>query len=190
VTKPEPKPEKENPASAAKHAKMKIDATPRPVSVVASASRAFLVDKVHARTDPEEEENNAKEKKEGESKPGVDMAWQERSSCQECKYCLCTRCVWYDKQEDYEGIAECITNDLEQGLFQDLGLKSMPPKDRWNRTIRYHIYRAYVFNTHPGIKKGQRIRIPMCVVSIIREKWPNAEGEPYVGHKDGYTLTM
>ena len=48
----------------------------------------------------------------------------------------------------------------------------------WKRFILYYFFAIDVFGAR------HRIRLPDCVVTAIRSKYPNPAGVPYVGHKD------
>ena len=53
-----------------------------------------------------------------------------------------------------------------------------------NNGIRKTVYRMYVYGKYGHLGKGKRVRIPLCVRDRIRERWPEANPEDYVGHKD------
>lgn len=53
-----------------------------------------------------------------------------------------------------------------------------------NKIIRKTVYRMYVYTKYGHLGKGKRVRIPICVRDRIREKWPEANPEDYMGHKD------
>ncbi len=44
----------------------------------------------------------------------------------------------------------------------------------------------YVCRKYCHLGKGKRICIPICVRDQIQEKWPEANPEDYMGHKDDY----
>jgi hypothetical protein len=53
-----------------------------------------------------------------------------------------------------------------------------------NKTLRYLAYRNFISWINSGAKLGKhnRVRIPACVVNVIRLKWPDNEGQ-YVGFR-------
>ena len=48
---------------------------------------------------------------------------------------------------------------------------------------RRMLYRSYIRAVHGFLGKGNRVRVPPCVRSLIREMFPDADGA-YMGHKD------
>ena len=56
--------------------------------------------------------------------------------------------------------------------------KEMPPS-----TLRKMLYQAYVRFVQGSMGRGNRIVVPKCVASIIRDIFPDPEGN-YMGHKD------
>ena len=54
------------------------------------------------------------------------------------------------------------------------------------RNYRFTAYQNYTAWSHyyESLGKGVRVVIPSCVVTRIRECFPNAEGVPYVGFKE------
>jgi hypothetical protein len=53
-----------------------------------------------------------------------------------------------------------------------------------NNIIRKTAYRMYVYGKYGHLGKGKRVRIPICVRDHIRERWPEANPDDYMGHKD------
>jgi len=95
------------------------------------------------------------------------------------KCCNCTKkkdiCIFWENHSAYREIALKVKNKNKDKF----PLKST----KMNSSIRWHTYREYVRFHHPGLQRGQRIRIPVCVVTNIREMWPNEEDDEYAGHK-------
>jgi hypothetical protein len=52
-----------------------------------------------------------------------------------------------------------------------------------NRNYRYHAYRNYIDFMHGYLGKRNRRVIPACVVSLIRQKWPDPHGN-YIGYEE------
>ena len=50
-----------------------------------------------------------------------------------------------------------------------------------NRCIRKSAYQYYIYEKYGFLGKGNRIRIPSCVLDRIQEKWPEPGGS-YAGH--------
>lgn len=98
-----------------------------------------------------------------------------------CNNCISGKaiCVFWEKQEKYREIAAKVENS-----------KVFKGPTQMNSAIRFSVYRQYVKSYHPGLQRGQRIRIPNCVIMNIRKMWPNEVGEDYVGHKSGFYYTF
>ena len=50
------------------------------------------------------------------------------------------------------------------------------------RKARKFVYRLYVYNRYGHLGRGRRVKIPLCVRDRIRERWPEANAEDYMGH--------
>ena len=48
---------------------------------------------------------------------------------------------------------------------------------------RRNLYQAYTYAVHGRLGRGNRVVIPDCVVELIRELFPDPDGE-YMGHMD------
>ena len=46
------------------------------------------------------------------------------------------------------------------------------------------MYKLYIYNKFGHLGRGNRIQIPVCVISKIREMWPEDSNEDYMGHRD------
>lgn len=55
-------------------------------------------------------------------------------------------------------------------------------KELDNKTLRHAAYRNYVMWKYGHLGKNNRVVIPSCVVWLIRNKWPAADGV-YTGFK-------
>lgn len=55
-------------------------------------------------------------------------------------------------------------------------------KNMTNKQYRYHAYRNYIDFIHGYLGKACRKVIPACVVTHIRRRWPDSDGN-YVGYK-------
>ena len=60
----------------------------------------------------------------------------------------------------------------------DLLFRCMQPAN-----YRYHAYRSYINFVYGHLGKGNRRVIPACVVTYIRTKWPDPEGN-YIGYRE------
>lgn len=85
-------------------------------------------------------------------------------------------CLFWEKENEYGAVETDMIDKMKGKVIQ-------------NRAIRWNVYRKFVRINHPGLQRGQRVRIPDCVVANIREFWPNAEGDEYVGFKEAYWYT-
>ena len=92
--------------------------------------------------------------------------------CDNCKSGM--NCYWEDDLPRFKELVKDMS-----GRSEETDCASPTP-----RNIRYAMYRSYAAIHHPGLRKGQRIRIPTCVVQKIHEEWPNVDGVGYIGHKD------
>ncbi len=54
-----------------------------------------------------------------------------------------------------------------------------------NKEIRYELYHQASSFLHGRLGKGVRRILPQCVEGYIKNKYPNAAGQQYVGYKDG-----
>jgi hypothetical protein len=170
---------KEMPASAAKKAKVKKEASVPPREPKTVETTALM-------TDQGTENKSAKKEEEGKEAP---VSEEYKNMCIGCA--KGGTCVYEDFEDTCNILGFQIRLDLGQGIFKKYGLRSLPPEERWNRTIRYHLYREYAFRYHPQeCAKGKRVVVPMCVVLKTREEYPNEDGAPYVGHKGGYEITI
>ena len=89
--------------------------------------------------------------------------------------CHCgAKCSW---EKDLPKFKARIKNMVE--ICKDTNRSTPTPSE-----MRFQGYRCYAKIHHPGLQRGERIRIPSCVVDNIRSEWPNADGVAYVGHKD------
>ena len=49
--------------------------------------------------------------------------------------------------------------------------------------VRKKMYSTYTYIKYGHLGRGERIRIPSCVLDKIREHWPDVSGK-YMGHKE------
>jgi hypothetical protein len=89
---------------------------------------------------------------------------------QVCPHCDSDPCLWEEFKVDIIG--------EEQGEMFAVIDQSLPQNE-----IRKQAYRAFVlaWKGHQG--KGIRVRIPHCVLTGIRNVWPDPNGS-YMGHHD------
>jgi hypothetical protein len=92
---------------------------------------------------------------------------QDISMSQACPHCDCDPCLWEEFREEINGDEVLAAIDQSQ------------PRNE----IRKQAYRAFVLSWKGHQGKGQRVRIPPCVLTGIRNVWPDPNG-CYMGHFD------
>lgn len=90
-----------------------------------------------------------------------------------CMECNEEPCFWYQFQEQV--IAACEV--MEFSRRND----DLPPLT--NNELRKLCYREFSLAIHGSLGKGNRIRLPACVVQFIRDKYPD-ENLAYMGFKE------
>ena len=61
---------------------------------------------------------------------------------------------------------------------------AMKRNNKSNREIRYKLYRYLSSQIHGHLGHGNRRALPDCLLSIVRDAFPNEDNEPYVGFID------
>jgi hypothetical protein len=89
---------------------------------------------------------------------------------QVCTHCDCDPCLWEEFKVDIIG--------EEQGKTFMMIDQSLPPNE-----ICKQAYRAFVHTWKGYQGKGRCVRIPHCVLTGIRNIWPDPNG-CYMGHYD------
>ena len=85
-----------------------------------------------------------------------------------CPHCSQYPCIWYSLEE---GVAE-LADPL---MAADVEAKQ----------IRYTVYRHCSLELFGNTGKGNRKKLPQCVVNEIHDCWPAASLEDYTGFKEG-----
>ena len=101
-----------------------------------------------------------------------EMAEEDESESIMCAVCGGTPCDWIVWGDE-------ILSEV-QLMYEEDPQKGQGEVE--NRCIRKSAYRYYIYAKHGFLGKGNRIRIPTCVLDRIREKWPEADGN-YTGYR-------
>jgi hypothetical protein len=83
--------------------------------------------------------------------------------------------------------AGCLALQIPPDAFRFTDLARMYPfsaAQATPKTMRAMLYYWYATNIYGTFGRGNRACLPLCLVSKIRELYPNASSVPYVGHKD------
>ena len=59
-----------------------------------------------------------------------------------------------------------------------------------NSFFRKKAYQRYVLYKYGRLGKGNRVKIPLCVLEGVRSVWPETDSDNYMGHKDSYEQTF
>ena len=54
-----------------------------------------------------------------------------------------------------------------------------------NKSVRYFRCNICTRDTYGALGKGQRIQLPSCVESMIKDHFPNEGNDPFAGFRDG-----
>ena len=116
-------------------------------------------------------------------------------------WCKCGGCeVWTGQTRDEERCCliqsgKCVLtlNTIQTVVFNEAVVKAAINNFRLltamstanvfdNKSMRHQAYKQFVAHTVGTTGKGVRMIVPACVVSAIRKKWPEADGN-YIGFK-------
>lgn len=75
-------------------------------------------------------------------------------------------------------VMEGMVVGLAIGLRNDI----LGRRELTNREFRHAAYRQFILYRHGRLGSGDRRVIPACVVTMIRNKWPDPFGQ-YIGFK-------
>lgn len=83
-----------------------------------------------------------------------------------CPFCVCIPCL-----------ASCLDNGTEvHSLMEELAADG-----RSNREIRFSVYRKVARDLYGVLGSGIRVKLPNCIIDTVQNKYPNENGEEYVG---------
>ncbi len=99
--------------------------------------------------------------------------------------------LWLDRYRDEGGefkfCDHCGETPCSFALVGDkviaIGRTQFTPGAVPNSIVRKSCYKAYIYLSYGHMGKGNRERIPNCVLAEIRKQWPDEE-ESYMGHHD------
>jgi hypothetical protein len=112
------------------------------------------------------------------------------------------RCFHCEPYKEHKGPCRAqaafaaLESDLDEQVAKvEEGEELGKPDPAARRAARYFLYRLYVFNTHGALGRGNRVRVPLCVVERIRHRLrepgcvcalggPLAACQQYVGHRE------
>jgi hypothetical protein len=89
-----------------------------------------------------------------------------------CEFCQEAPCVL--QQGLYDKLCHYYTHLLEEGHTGG---------EITSKEVRFALYRQSIFFIHGHLRAKERIELPQCVVTDIRDLAMNKEGEEYVGFK-------
>lgn len=105
---------------------------------------------------------------------------------QECMYCFCHPCVTSNRQEWLgNGAPPHTRNSTIRKTKYKKFWTMMSRRYAWNHP-RYQAKKAAHFNRDEEVENivwTQREIMPECVLSLVRDLYPNPPGRPYMGHK-------
>jgi hypothetical protein len=112
-------------------------------------------------------------------------------------WCICGYCIDSQRMTDVERKCcrerHCVSrtkrcqnmvtdNDVVTTAANTYNDVTVRKKELDNKTLRHAAYRNYVMWKYGHLGKNNRVVIPSCVVWLIRNKWPAADGV-YTGFK-------
>ena len=107
------------------------------------------------------------------SSPSTTDGEDDEISSNICLYCGDKPCFWISMKDDI--VSSTIRN-------VDNYLKP-------NSYFRKRAYQMYVFHKYGRLGKGNRVRVPLCVLEGVRSVWPESDANGYMGHKDSFEQT-
>ena len=90
---------------------------------------------------------------------------EDHTSSTVCLYCGDKPCFWISMKDDI--VSSTIRN-------VDNYLKP-------NSYFRKRAYQIYVFHKYGRLGKGNRVRVPFCVLEGVRSVWPESDSNNYMG---------
>ena len=87
-----------------------------------------------------------------------------------CFHCGEKPCFWLNFKEE---ILSSTVKNMDDCLVS-------------NSLLRKKAYQMFVYFKYGRLGKGNRVRIPECVLDGIRKVWPETDQANYMGHNDDY----
>ena len=99
---------------------------------------------------------------------------EDHTSSTVCLYCGDKPCFWISyKDEMISSTMTKVDNYLKPNSF-----------------FRKRAYQTYVLFKYGRLGKGNRVRVPLCVLEGVRSVWPETDSNNYMGHKDSSELSL
>ena len=94
-----------------------------------------------------------------------------------CDHCCTAPCEWENHKDSM-----ILDVEIWLDIYRTNGLTSKPKPNE----IRKECYRLFSFIINGRLGRGNRRKLPDCIVHKIRETYPNEEGndEGYMGFKE------